>query len=137
MDTLEEIVDEVLVVWQEVMARSPSGLSRDFWECERGALGELGPVHQEIEDAVLKLENWRVDRADVIAAARQAWAGDELSVNFDAIADELMTLAQIKLFETLISKGLNRASAAKAATCFRLGGKLARAESHAHVHSAP
>jgi hypothetical protein len=130
MDKLEETVDEVLVVWRDLMARSPNGLSVEFWECERDALGALGPWRREIENAVMKLAGWDLDRADLITAARQAWAGDELSANFEAIADELLTLAQNRLRDTLISARFNAANAAVVAKCFRMGARLTRPDVH-------
>jgi hypothetical protein len=134
LNTLEETIDEVLVVWRDLVTRSPSGFSMDFWEGERDA---LGPWRQEIENAIKRLARWDVDRADLIAEVRQAWAGHERSANFDAVADELMSLAQNKLRQLLISKGFNSESAAKAATCFRLGANLTRPEPQVHIDSTP
>jgi hypothetical protein len=120
VDRVETLVDEVIAAFD---ARR-----RGKWNATTmsltGASGELRQWWPLVEARIKAFRHSLVDRAALLARARQRFGGKEWSADFAGVADELQNMSRDELQRHLVDNGMPAEAARQVAEGYSIGALL-------------
>jgi hypothetical protein len=117
MDRIEQLVDRALNAIKQRRQRFPEVFSLSM---SVEARQKFGPLANHVESEVMRLSSWNIDRADLLARARERFKGWEAQADLKDVGELVTDMAQEAITATLVSEGMDRNDAVAGAKTFTL-----------------